>query len=45
MISKYTTIVKFADYWICKARLASLDNDVKRVICLLEQAHTFQAQV
>ena len=45
LVSKYSIAVKLADYWICKARIAAQDDDVQRVVCMLEQAHAFQAQV
>lgn len=42
LIHKFPEVVQQADYWICRARL--VENDVQRVICLLEQAYTFNAK-
>lgn len=36
---------QIANYWLCRARIAQQENDFDRVVCLLEQAFVFKAQV
>ena len=38
-------MLRLALYWVCRAKLAELDCDESRVVCLLEQALLFSAQV
>lgn len=36
---------QIANYWLCRARIAQQEKDFDRVVCLLEQAFAFKAQV
>ena len=36
---------QIANYWLCRARIAQQEKDFDRVVCLLEQAFVFKAQV
>lgn len=36
---------QIANYWLCRARIAQQEKDFDRVVCLLEQALVFKAQV
>ena len=36
---------QIANYWLCRARIAQQEKDYDRVVCLLEQAFVFKAQV
>ena len=36
---------QIANYWLCRAKIAQQEKDFDRVVCLLEQAFVFKAQV
>lgn len=38
-------VTQIANYWLCRARIAQQEKDFDRVVCLLEQAFVFKAQV
>ena len=38
-------VTQIANYWLCRARIAQQEKDFDRVVCLLEQAVVFKAQV
>ncbi|XP_068718858.1 cytoskeleton-associated protein 2-like [Montipora capricornis] len=35
---------QISNYWLCRAKIAQLQNDYDRVVCLFEQALVFKAQ-
>ena len=45
ILSTSPGVVRLASFWILRSRLAAIKDDVDRVICLLEQANAFDAQV
>eukprot|EP00795_Rhopilema_esculentum_P002547 gene2547-743_t len=44
ILSTSPGVVRLASFWIIRARLAAVNGNVERVICLLEQANAFGAQ-
>ena len=45
ILSTSPGVVRLASFWIIRARLAAVNGNVERVICLLEQANAFGAHV
>ena len=45
LLASQPNIVKIADYWIIRSRVAARKDDVQGAICNLEQAHVHEAQV
>ena len=41
----HPNVLRHALYWICRAKLAENVGDHERVVCMLEQASSFSAQV